>query len=546
MTLTPMLAPPGAQPNPTPTNEQQTLAVDALGKPFRLSLIGAGASVGLFARLLAANGFGDLNSGLMTLTAAAASALVGLGLLLTAAQRDRFGPPLVWITLVTALAWGALNWISPPFHDTVNAWSNSDQAALALLGVGNGLLLAGILALGFVRRGPTLTVAATMVAGVTTLAANTILLRNEWSAIVTLGVTFAAVLLAWDRTPRHEMRFTSPEEAPRVSRAALSFAAVALCGTALQLWLSRSSIPRALPAVVLSVVLIGAAFASLMRVRREIERRETTLSEWTSWMREIRTNDFRAEMQNFEEPAVGSDGEPPRQLSFPNLTTADDLALDMPQYDEIDLDDPGAIEVETAEPPAITIPLADPAGTDADMLTAGDTMLPTPVSTVAPIGASGAFSSLLTGQAAEPETDTSVIEIADLSALDVWLASPAAAARVQPLLVAIEAMSLEEFESLPPADAAVAREEIGAFLADIMPNADLVSWIDGPYFIVAHADAPNAELSALNTSIRKLLKSTDGTLAFLRPGRDAVLDEIVDEAVMGLLTARRNQIASSL
>jgi hypothetical protein len=107
------------------------------------------------------------------------------------------------------------------------------------------------------------------------------------------------------------------------------------------------------------------------------------------------------------------------------------------------------------------------------------------------------------------------------------------------LLVAIEAMSLDEFESLPPADRAMATKEIGSFLADTMPDADLVSWIDGPHFIVAHASRPDRDLINMNVAVLKSLKATDGTLAFLRPRLNAPLDQIVNECVMGLFRARQ-------
>ena len=248
MRMTPLLAPPEAQPGSSNIEPPDTTS-ETLPRPYRLGVVGLGAAVGLFGRLMAANGFGDVTSRPFTLTAAATSAVMGFGLLLMAAERDRFGLPLAWISAVTALAWGALNWISPPFASSVTVWSKPDQDVLSVLGVGNGLLVAGVVALAFVRRGPTISVAATMVGAVMALATNTLLLRNEWPAIMTLGVAFALILLAWDRSPRIERAFAVPDNPPRVSRAALSFISVALCGTAIQLWVSRTSIPRSTPAI---------------------------------------------------------------------------------------------------------------------------------------------------------------------------------------------------------------------------------------------------------------------------------------------------------
>lgn len=577
---TPLVAPPEAQ--PSAEHDDHIVSTESLARPFRLGLVGLGAAIGLFVRLLAANGFGELNSRPLMLGAAATSAVMGLGLLLVAAERDRFGAPLAWISGITAVAWGALNWISPPFASSVTVWSQPDQAVLAVLGIGNGLLLAGIVALACVRRHPTMTVAALLVASVLALAANSIVLREEWASIICLGIAFALILLAWDRSPRRELTFTRPDNPSRVSRAALSFVSVALCGTAIQLWTSRTDIPRSIPAVLVCALLIIGAFASLVRVRREIEQRETTLSEWTSWAREIRTNDFRAEMQNFESDgspsvdfdarsAIGTDGEAPRKLSFPGLSTvqadsndrdidsfgADELAAaaaSVPSPAPVDpaelvpgatttsgsslpVPDLGPAEPSTDTPPAIQLPSADLAPKT------------TPLPHVAPAAAelspieaneaSGVFSSMLSADQAPAPPPATRVQIADLHALANWLSSPVAQARVMPLLVAIEAMSLDEFESLPAEDAAVATEEIGSFLADTMPDADMVSWIDGPYFIVAHASKPDSELLAVNKDVLKSLKATDGTLALVRPAADAELSDVVDECVLGLLHARQ-------
>lgn len=558
---TPLLAPHEA--HPSAKHDDATAITESLSRPFRLGLVGLGAAVGLFVRLLATNGFGELDTRPVILGVAVTSAAMGLGLLLMAAERDRFGPALAWISAVTSLAWGALNWISPPFAESVTVWSKPDQATLAALGVGNGLMLAGIVALALVRRRPTMTVAAVMVGSVFALATNTIVLRDEWPAIISLGIGFALILLGWDRSPRCELTFERPDEPPRISRAALSFVSVALCGTAIQLWTSRTDIPRSTPAVIVCALLIIAAFASLIRVRREIEQRETTLSEWTSWAREIRTNDFRAEMQNFESvgaPSIsfdarsaGADGEAPRKLSFPNLSIPDtgELAVDSIGADELAA---AAADLGVAPADATSIVL-DTSGLVADVVLPAKTEVPTLslVADTAPVGVpqvgsapssaapvppepGGAFSSKLPG---EISATTEVIQIAHVDALEAWLGSPAAAARTTPLLVAIEAMSLDEFESLPPVDRAMATNEIGSFLADTMPDADLVTWITGPYFIVAHASKPDSELSGLNKAALKSLKATDGTLALLRPRLDAQLDEIIDECMVGLHRARQ-------
>ena len=552
---TPLIAPPEAQPSvpkgkgTTTARPSETPASETVSPPFRLGLVGVGVAVGLFVRLLAVNKYGDINSHSIMIGAAITSGLMGLGLLLMASERDRFGSTLAWISAITALAWGALNWLSPPFASSVTIWNQPDQAVLAVVGLGNGLLLAGIVALGFVRRHPTLTVSAALVGSVFALAANTVLLRNEWPAIISLGVSFALILPAWNRSPRRELTYALPETSPRASRAALSFISLALCGTAIQLWISRTDIPRSNPAVIVCVLVVISAFATLRGVRREIENRETTLREWTAWAREVRTNRFHAEMQNFgseaaapsddePQPHVNVDGQTPQTQLFPNLLVPDDqlapaeaIASDVVSTV---MDTPDTIPAPKAMATSGLHLTADvtPAATTTTVVMAPSALIVH--ATAGPDAGSGAFASAVTDAGHTPH-------LATLETLGAWLSSPVTTARAQRLLVAIEAMSLDQFESLPPADATMATEEIGSFLADIMPDADLVARIDGPYFIVAYASKPDHDLSALNKSVRMRLKGTDGMVAFLRPGPDAILDDMVDEAVTGLLRARRAQ-----
>ena len=57
---TPLLAPHEA--HPSAKHDDATAITESLSRPFRLGLVGLGAAVGLFVRLLATNGFGELDT----------------------------------------------------------------------------------------------------------------------------------------------------------------------------------------------------------------------------------------------------------------------------------------------------------------------------------------------------------------------------------------------------------------------------------------------------------------------------------------------------
>ena len=320
------------EPTPAPDRNEPPAGAETMARPWRLGIVGVGITIGLVTRLLAANGYFSINSRTLVYAAAITSLLAGIGLITLAAERDRFDRWMVLLAAGTGLSLGALQWVSPNFSSGTLEWSNATQVALALLGIGNGVLLAGILTLAFVRRWPTMTVVGVLAAGVLTLAADSVLLRNEWPAIAALALAFGGVLLAWDQAPRHEPTYPMQTEAPRISRAALSLAMVALGGSVLQLWISRGeTVRRMLPAAVLTIALIVLAFLAMIRIRREIQRRETSLNEWTSWMREIRTGDLRNDFETMATTASGGligdvTGEAPRPLSFPDLRVEDEPA----------------------------------------------------------------------------------------------------------------------------------------------------------------------------------------------------------------------------
>ncbi len=648
---------------------------EAMARPWRLGIVGLGVTIGLIARLLAANGYFSINSSTLVYAATATSLLAGIGLIALAAERDRFDRWMLLLAAGTGLSLGALQWVSPHFAPGTLEWSNATQFALALLGVSNGLLLAGVLTLAFVRRWPTMTVVSVLTAGVLTLGADSVLLRNEWPAIAALALAFGGVLLAWDQAPRHEPTYPELSPSPRISRAALSLATVALGGSVLQLSISRGeSVRRVLPAAILSAVLIALAFLALVRIRREIQRRETSTNEWTSWMREIRTGDLRSDFDALATTASGGvvgdvTGEVPRSLSFP------DLRVDEPTPAEVSvavreaalaegpddaapaIDIPGdalipAIPVPDVASPAEPVQArlfgnepADPSElliaredqTSADLLwaddlnaaaseapvvgddqpslfdferelvwadqavtdsvaeatasTASDTssftdllaeapgvepavearteatpveqpvspapiapvapqlsvpdvpppavVAPPPAAASAPTSASSPFSSWL----GQPGSVPSIGSIGDVAA---WLATASGPTR---LVVAVETMSLADFDELPAEVSAAANAAMLERLGALTTAPDLVAAIDGPYLMAAWNHVGSDRLVEINRIVLDAMSTPvptehgavglTGTLALLRPAEDATLDALIDQAIHGLVQARQ-------
>lgn len=517
---------------------------EAMAKPWRLAIAFVGVTIGLLARLLVANGVGSLTAEPLLFAAAASSALVGAGLLALAAERDRFGMSLMTLAVACSLALSALQWISPHFPGDTFEWSTEIQRALAALGAGNGLLLAGIIALAFVRRSATATVAAALGAGALILASNSVLVRHEWAAILTTGAAFGALLVAWDQAPRHEPIFRPGDGSPRSSRAVLSLATVAICGAALQLWISRDEdgIGRAGPAVGAAIVLLVVAFLALARLRREIQRRSTTLSEWTAWMREIRTGELRSDLERYgddEDPRLGDlTAEPPRPLSFP------DLRLGHGPHTELEVPD---AETGAAASGPLVVPLRrtaqdrtwsdlvrEPPRDTAPRHDAVQPAAPTPAAGPPSAGA-GPFSAA-----------TRSMPVGTLDDFRRWLGRSSPDERV---VLAVEAMALVDYDTLPPEVRAAATAALVDALAGSGPAPTVVAPVDGPYVLAGFDAADLATMMAIHRRadrlVRQPIETTEGpvgltgAVSLVRPAARATLDDVIDAAIAGLVQAHR-------
>lgn len=564
---------------------------EKMAPPWRMSTIGIGLALGLVVRLFIANGVGALQGDGLVMAATASSALVAIGLLMIAAQRDRFGAGLWLLAVLSAASLGVVQWVSPHFADGTLEWSRSSQTVLVALGLANGLLISGIMALALARRRPTLSTSALLIAGVVVLLVDTLLLRNEWPAVIGIAVASGATLVAWDRAPRHEPIFEPGDVSPRISRAMLGLATLAFCGAAIQLWISRGdNVGQPLPAIIAACVFVLIAFAMLIGIRREIQNRKGTLSEWASWMREIRTHDLQSEFDSLstsDSGAVVGDvtGSTHRSLSFPDLRAAPGLrSLELDDRDPSPLSpdqlrqQPSSFERAWAQDRPVatpSTPTLSPVGETARQDQLGprpafeasdldgdapdrDRSAPgLPATTLrrqgpAPasrVRSTGAFSGALAATRPAPKPWTGPAPAADLG--DWLTASNQSPAR---LVIAVETMSLASFDALDEATRANMVMASARSLASLAQNPDLVAHIDGPYLLAAWDNIVPNQYGDLNRAIMAILAEPPaqapppgsatgthgltGTLALLRPSPTADLASLVDDAIAGLIRAR--------
>lgn len=537
--------------------------MEALGRPWRLGLVGLGVALSLVARLAAANGLVALTGNYVNVSNGLAMAIGGIGLLAAADRRDPLRGSGWLLASTTAVAAACAGWVSPTFRATTTGWDNAQQLTMAIVGLGAGLVLAGVLATALIRRSPTASVALLALSGVFLLAANTVLRGVEWPAIGLVAAAFAAVLAAWDRSPFHEVVF-SESGAPRAVRAALSFTTITIAGFAIQHRLSSDTeIPRSGPAFVLAIALVVGAFVALWMLRSEVQRRANPLSDWASWMREIRTNEFRGGLAELgaTEPLPGLATEQDVTLGFDDLV---DLASDDLDTNLSSLAPPGA---ETDQPTsnfARDLEIASAAKTSA--------ALDADTSIAVSAGGPSAFSALIaTRGAADAELDSSAVTavpaseqltaaspsvtpqdlgVSDTAALAEWLNSSSVAGADRSF-IAIEALPIAPFDELHTKAQTGLVTAVARHMAALDPAPAVVAWLDGPYFMLA-IDDPNATAIAdLNRHLQPLLSARltftnsavdlDGTLAILRSSDELDLDTLLSDAVEGLRQARTIQ-----
>ena len=527
---------------------------EAMARPWRLAIAFVGVTVGLLARLLVANGLSEITADPLVLAAAATSAIVGLGLTALAAERDRLGPSGLVLVLACGLALGAQQWISPDFADGALEWNDDGQLALAALGFGNGLLLGGIVSLAFVRRASTPSVVASLAAGVLVLVANTTFLRQQWPAIMATAVAFGVLLLAWDRAPRHEPVFRPGSDAPRIARAILSLATGATAGAALLIWSSQGQddVGRPMPAVATALAMVAVALLGLTRLRRGIRQRRMTQPEWAAWMREMRGDDPQSELGQIG----GTRGAPgdrtadlPRPLSFPDLRVgeepdvAESLPLDTPPLDTPPVDTPPVDTAPLDTPPPDTAP-APP------VVAPEERTPPEPVFVLlrrepeaAPQPPDPVFATL--SKATESSPGATVQDLA------LWLADHDGRNR---LVLAVEAMSLDDYDLLPPEVSGATTSALVEAIADRKPGPAVIAPVDGPYLLAGFDDADMATMTALHREVGRMVRQPietiqgtvglTGAVAIVRPAGGSSLDDVIDAAIAGLIQAHRARVGS--
>ena len=110
-------------------------------------------------------------------------------------------------------------------------------------------------------------------------------------------------------------------------------------------------------------------------------------------------------------------------------------------------------------------------------------------------------------------------------------------------------MSLADFDELPTEVSQAATVAMLERLASMTPPPVKVTAIDGPYLMVGWDDVDRDRLAEINRAILDAMSTPvptefgavglTGTLALLRPGSGATLDDLIDQAIQGLVQARQ-------
>lgn len=582
----------GTDPMPDmPSKLTELTGLETMDRPWRLAILGLGAWFGLGPWLVVVNGRSTLSAPIVSIAACLAALLVGLGLLSIANQRDRLGPTTNLLSAGVGVAYAALVWLNPSPLAGVDRWSLSHRVLSTSGAFAAGLLLAGVICMATIRRSPTLAAALSILAGVLVLAAVTVVRGNEWTGVVLFASAFFLILAAWDRSPRREVAFDRPPEDPRAVRACLSLLILALSGTAIDF--ARHGDNRTSGAgtgITVALMLIALALVVLFRLRSDIEDRDTRLSDWRSWMREIRTNEFRGGFEQMSRsPASSIDAPfadlgaplPPESEQHVSQPPANDTANDAAEIDPSPIqrnDEAGTTTIAppdaspewpfdfeaSSEPPSPPLDTTSPSGSFDFATAAGADEPPTdqvPVATHASITADPPRWADDNPAAEVPaikipriedenETDLPKVELyraprpTGTGTFSVFaqpeplrLEVPNAEALAtwldanqdqDTLFIAVECMYLTSFTSLSEAYQTRVIAEVADRLRRLTPSPDPVAWIDGPYLIGAVRPFQRSDILALNRQLQALL---DDTLTF-----DDV--EIPLRGTLALLTPR--------
>ncbi len=574
-------------------------STETMDRPWRLFFIGLGAAGALATRLLAANSFWEFNSTNATVGLAVSAAIAGLGLLLVTGQRDNVGWQSGVLAATTGLAFAGLYSLSPGAAAT--GLSETDQTLLALSGASAGILLAGILALGLVRRVPTLSIVLLMVAGLMLFASSTLLRFDTWPSIGLTATSFAATLFAWDRSPRREPRYVSSQQPARTIRSVLCLATIAIGLTSVQLWYADGrNLPRA--SIVLGVIIVTVCVAAGLAIRllSETKRERVTTGEWSSWFTQIRANQFdaidyptasashamAAAAVEAQRPtsARAKRGRPTRKGKS-RRARAEQKEQTESGFDWGDTDpNPNWTPADLAPQPTpgptavfgsltMAVDATDAASSAARLEALWGTNTPTPVVHAEPqkplVESSSLFASATpaTSTKPAPRAFTNLLSAANSPGATVkpdpvpGIAGPDEFAAWLQLLqdapdqwarrmfIAVEVVGIHEYDQFTEAQrSATAIATIGA-LNELRPAPAKVARIDGPYFILMIEDLTTNQIVDINRHLHHLFKGTiatndgivqlDGTLAMLRTAGSVTFDNLVGDAVEGLVQARR-------
>lgn len=541
-------------------------------------LLGAGIIATLLLRALIQFDILAASSAAATVLPAVTMAAGAVGAFRLAASRDALHRP-VWIDAARAIvAIACFASMFPGFRSGTPTWDTAQQIQFTLEAASFGALFAAIAALALVRRPHSPSTGAFIVASVLLLAQGIAGQLAQLAPLLLLALALGALVASWLDRARPERPWSTPQDAIRSPRWVLSFVAAGVAGTAIELWVYGGRASRSLPGVIVMGLVILGSLVSAFGLRRELAGDEGVVSEWISWRREIRDNEFEAALLGYA---------PMTRRKYVTewtdraaFTAADKAFWRLIGTDEHDLNLVSLVHPEDQRDFSREMMTGlrgrQAFSTRARLLGEGDRPLMwmeiegepiTPAMRGSVAHADSSYRISLTDVSDDElsrQRDAALEQAAgETEFIDPLTGLPNAAhvdrhlrRRQQrgyrhgdsPLVVVIEISDLEQFEAADERVRDMVVIEAAHALGLACRSTDFVARIDGPYFMLVADQVTDADLDGLMTRIRKLMRGfitvlgrrvqLDGEIAAVRPKATQAFDDLLDECVVALFDQR--------